>query len=478
MTGMLEFDLYSMGSFDILKHKTYLSSHNGTSITYNENLIEFTYQMGASNLPSPGFRVPINLIPGIPCSLDISARLLKGDRAFVYCEGRVKKKKDNNRGYNKANGVDADSDSDTVSKIMLDTDDPSRLVGDADGAIECHDNRIVPRIHWLVGSEKQDFKIEFVANCSKIFLGILFFSKDVDYHLLLHVFKLTMLSGEAVGIKKSRAKKLIKGTDVMVNFDQVLTVLQRAVQVGVLIGNVMGSAVIVEPRCDPFLISIIDHFLEVLPTDKWNIVVFHGNLNAVMLKGIYGENGRVRLIQLPVDNLSRESYSRLLLYREFYECIYSEHILIFQMDTCLNQKMLGFLDKLLVYDYVGAPWSKKIVSLTEPKKVNRVGNGGLSLRKRSTMIKVCQMLESRPKYQYLWKHHEDQVITSVLHSRLIGGVVKMPDVEVARKFAVESVFYPEPVGIHQSWRWLSTKDFAKLRENMPVIDQLFRGRIY
>lgn len=487
---MNEYNLYSDGPFDLLKNPTYLSSHNGCviknagwGIGTSESPIDIIYTKNTSSLPSPGFRIPINVLPGIPCQLQINAALVAGDKAFVYVERKNKRKngqKNHNTGYDTGNGID---DNSSMSSSYDSTTVVEKENGESNKYVVIDDDyRIVPRVHWIEDSKEKVFDIKFVTDCRRIWIGILFYNnKDIDYHLVVNDFKLTMIPDAVLGIKKSRTKKMKKLPPVSINFTDVVSVLSRAKSEinGVNgVNGVIGSAVIVEPRCDPFLVKIIDHFLDVLPTHLWNVVVFHGNMNRVMLEGVFGENGRVRLIHLPVDNLNRELYSRLLLYREFYECIGPEHILIFQTDTCLNAKNIGFMDKLLGYDYVGAPWSKKVVSLTEPKKHNIVGNGGLSLRRKSSMIKVCQLIEKKPKYQYLWGYHEDQVITSILHSGLVAGPVKMPSHDIARKFSVESVFYPEPLGIHQAWRWLSTKDFAKLRANMPVIDQLFRGRIY
>ena len=459
-----EYNLIS-GPFDIFKQKHLLLSHNNTSINGINEIIEVTYVAGSSLLPSPGIRVAMNVVPNVPIILNIEGQLLLGDKAFVYCESRNKPKNDQN-------------------------------------------GRVIPRSYFFVGdkrlnaNESKDgdsgvFKIKFVSEFAKIYLGVLFFNKDLNYHFILK-----NLSLQVVGVNKdlsirnadlrinkegiygiNEINNRVDGVDGVdgvdrvidknyVDFGAVLGVLERC---RVVRDQHFHCAVIVEPRMDPLLIKIIDHFIAVLPTQLWNFVVYCGNLNVSMLRGIYSNNSRVKLIHLPINNLTRESYSRLLLYAEFYMSIPSEHFLIFQMDTCLNQKSVGFLEKLLTYDYVGAPWKKKIKSLTEPTTINRVGNGGLSLRKKSTMIKVCQMIERTPKYHYLWRHHEDQVICSVLHSRLISGMIRIPDVDIAKKFAVESIFYPEPVGIHQAWRWLNPADYATLRGHIPAIDQLFKG---
>ncbi|WP_028297186.1 DUF5672 family protein [Olivibacter sitiensis] len=83
------------------------------------------------------------------------------------------------------------------------------------------------------------------------------------------------------------------------------------------------------------------------------------------------------------------SYSRLLVSRLFYKRFLTyEYILLYQLDAWV------FRDELALwtgkgYDYVGAPWleappitsgKKPIINLSS-KLVNKVGNGGLSLRK-------------------------------------------------------------------------------------------------
>lgn len=86
-------------------------------------------------------------------------------------------------------------------------------------------------------------------------------------------------------------------------------------------------------------------------------------------------------------------YSRLLLSREFYEAFADyEFMLIYQLDV------LVFSDQLthwcnLDYDYIGAPWLK---SRQHPEKgFSRCGNGGFSLRKIESFLRVFDS----PRYQ-------------------------------------------------------------------------------
>lgn len=84
---------------------------------------------------------------------------------------------------------------------------------------------------------------------------------------------------------------------------------------------------------------------------------------------------------------SLNSYSRLCLTDAFYRRFANyQYMLIYQLDCWV------FCDKLqywcdMGYDYIGAPWSDEhLVSIRLQK--HPVGNGGLSLRKIETMIKL------------------------------------------------------------------------------------------
>lgn len=83
---------------------------------------------------------------------------------------------------------------------------------------------------------------------------------------------------------------------------------------------------------------------------------------------------------------SIDGYSKLLLTRDFYQAFeHYAYVLIYQLDA------LAFSDTLLEwcnlgYDYIGSPWLK---SNTIPSLgFSGVGNGGFSLRKIQTFLKV------------------------------------------------------------------------------------------
>lgn len=92
---------------------------------------------------------------------------------------------------------------------------------------------------------------------------------------------------------------------------------------------------------------------------------------------------------------SLSSYSELLNSEEFYkEFTGYEYILIYQLDA------LVFSDQLVKwcnsgYDYIGAPFFKPLIGRLSYKKDSHFsgGNGGLSLRKVSSFIRVIENVQ-------------------------------------------------------------------------------------
>lgn len=83
-----------------------------------------------------------------------------------------------------------------------------------------------------------------------------------------------------------------------------------------------------------------------------------------------------------------EGYNRLMTSQPFYHRFRNyEYLLIYQLDAWV------FKDELDMwcqkgYDYIGAPWFEKHFSHEEGYKLWRAGNGGFSLRKISTFLRV------------------------------------------------------------------------------------------
>ena len=133
-------------------------------------------------------------------------------------------------------------------------------------------------------------------------------------------------------------------------------------------------------------------------------------------------------------------YNELMLSAGFYKRFLNyQYILIYQLDAYVFENQLDYWEKAN-YDYVGSPWliSPQIASNKKPKVnvqhwfVNRVGNGGLSLRKVKThywtMIFYWILIKFFPL--------NEDVFLGILMD-FINPLFKKPKAMEALKFAFE-----------------------------------------
>lgn len=170
------------------------------------------------------------------------------------------------------------------------------------------------------------------------------------------------------------------------------------------------------------------------------------------------------LEQLEVKRFSRhyfegvQGYNQLLLSRGFYTTFaLFDYILIHQADVFLfKEELASWCEKN--YDYIGAPWFRpdklnrgflfnafQNVKLAFKKnkvyatRHNRVGNGGLSLRKVSTALKVLEAVQPQLLKQYTGaggpQFNED--IFWSLEAPTILQAYSVPTMREAMHFAVE-----------------------------------------
>jgi hypothetical protein len=227
------------------------------------------------------------------------------------------------------------------------------------------------------------------------------------------------------------------------------------------------EAVLIEMRVLKHLSFLIKNAILKLDSNvSFTIVCGNKNYNFIstLVKDI---NRNIRIINIGKDNLTREEYSIMLLDSNFWKQFKGEKILIYQEDTIIFKKLES---KFLKYDYIGAPLENR-----------EVGNGGLSLRSKSIMIKICETYYDKYKskmentvkllkthipilkknkidyprlnrfnYFYLLEKNilEDCNITDVMRYYKIG---KLAPFEIANKFSVEKFAHPSPFGGHAFW---------------------------
>jgi len=199
----------------------------------------------------------------------------------------------------------------------------------------------------------------------------------------------------------------------------------------------MYTAIIIEPREHLALSFVLQTFANVLSKD-WNFIIFYGInksfIDEIMDGVLVQHKTRFTFISLNVDNLTINDYNQLLMSRDFYEHIPTETFLIFQTDTIIFEKHKHLLDLFLEYDYVGAPWDHKVRD-----QFYNVGNGGLSLRKKTKMLAILETEDP--------EEPED-----VFFSCPYNVSIHKPSFEEAKLFSVEEVFSPISFGCHQPWK--------------------------
>jgi hypothetical protein len=205
----------------------------------------------------------------------------------------------------------------------------------------------------------------------------------------------------------------------------------------------LDTAVIVEPRKHNKLIPVVKNFIENLP-ENTIIQIFHGTKNLELIKnglGKYIKSGKIILNNLNKENLTINEYNILLTSEDFYKKIPGENILIFQTDTGICSENKNNIYKFLNYDYVGAPWFHRN---------EKGGNGGLSFRKKSKMIKYCHKFKN-------FNEKTEDIFFSNLN-------LNYPNKELAKQFSVENIYFENPFGFHKPWDNMNNELYNKLKK--------------
>ena len=217
--------------------------------------------------------------------------------------------------------------------------------------------------------------------------------------------------------------------------------------------NYKYTAVIVEPREHKALDFVLQNFNDNLSVE-WQFIVFHGNKNKEYTEKICKRifiPERIKLENLNVDNLTITEYNKLLYSEEFYNKIPTETFLIFQTDTIICSKHKELINKFLDYDYVGAPWINK-----------NVGNGGLSLRKKSKMLEILNNC-----------NHDDNTNEDIFFSESCDKVtINKPTYDDAKLFSIETVNSDKSFGIHKAYNYLDINTINGWCPEINILNEL------
>jgi hypothetical protein len=227
------------------------------------------------------------------------------------------------------------------------------------------------------------------------------------------------------------------------------------------IGNIEGfsgveekkTAIIVEPREHKALKFVLHNFLENLP-DNWSIIIMHGNKNEKYVKDIIENDldsfkDRITTVNLFVNNLTLNEYNELLKSRKFYDNIPTELFLIFQTDAVICGENKDLINDFEKYDYVGAPWK------------DAVGNGGLSLRRKSKMLEIIEKCPQKDE-------NED-----IYFANPCVDIYK-PSIEEAKLFSVEKIHSNISFGVHKAWSYLNDSELNDKIEHCKSLKELIK----
>lgn len=229
------------------------------------------------------------------------------------------------------------------------------------------------------------------------------------------------------------------------------------------------TAVIIEPRKYKALEFVLNNILHCLSSD-WKILFFHGMNNAeysnkivCKLNNLY--NNRISLIKLEVNNLNQKSYSELLCSKyDIYNYIETKYFLIFQTDSMMFKQNAHFINYFLdkEYDYVGSPWL--ICDYQPTQERNFIGNGGFSLRKKSTMLEIIK----NNKWDENNEWHEDLFFSKNYYKMELNK----PSYELAKIFCVDEVFSLFTIATHKPWCHSHYAEFIKIYPECEVLRSL------
>lgn len=133
-----------------------------------------------------------------------------------------------------------------------------------------------------------------------------------------------------------------------------------------------------------------------------------------------------------VADFSFENYSEFMVKKlvNYMEC---DYCLCMQWDSCIIDAS-KWTEEFLDYHYIGACWTNPFV--------NRVGNGGYSLRH-------YKFLEESAKLDYIKTdnpiaNNEDIVSCVINYEKMVAAGVKFAPISLARQFSVERPILESP----------------------------------
>ena len=205
------------------------------------------------------------------------------------------------------------------------------------------------------------------------------------------------------------------------------------------------AIVFVERRCHPNLEFCLKN--AVYFARGYSVHIFCSESNIDFIKYICGSQEdnihfHIQFKGIGTPEEGKLEYNALLKQRQFWETFTEEHILTFETDCYLRKPIP---DSIYSYDYVASKW---------PWLPNDPGGGGLSYRKCSVMLKICDI--------------DNKEITCIpMQDTFVSDAIKVfqlktPTFEESIHYFCEAVSIESTaIGVHQWWTFF-------IKENVPI----------
>lgn len=215
-----------------------------------------------------------------------------------------------------------------------------------------------------------------------------------------------------------------------------------------------GAAVIIETRVTPKLVSVMLHFASVLGPN-WPVVLYTLEdgwatpTSAPLARALASDRVRVRHLPPNTTFPSHHSVSLFLTRPWLWEELQSApRVLLFQTDSVVCANANATIDDFADWDLIGAPIAPGYGSGY---------NGGLSLRNPRLMRDIARLhgrgFESGSEGGAPGVRNEDKFEDQWFYGKAQEMGARLPSPDLAREFAVETVYYEKPWGFHQPARW-------------------------
>jgi len=143
----------------------------------------------------------------------------------------------------------------------------------------------------------------------------------------------------------------------------------------------------------------------------------------------------IEYVSIPhINDIS--DYNRMMI-EDLHKYFQTSYCLIVQADSFVVNSDF-WKDEFLQFDYIGAPWSDKVVinpKLVLDLKENPVGNGGFSLRSRKLAEATAKINFNSLTFPI---KNEDIIICHYLYKKMIDSGIRFAPPELAAKFSMEN----------------------------------------